>query len=147
MKRTICRLTPALAVVCCAFAATPSALADTYYVSPYGTHQSPFDTWEKAATNIQDAVGLAGGGDTVLVTNGVYSTGGAVTPDYALTNRVVVLSTSVQSVNGPDVTVIVGSGPCGDGAVRCAYLNSNACLVRVYPFQRRNTIHKRRRTT
>jgi hypothetical protein len=35
----------------------------------------------------------------------------------------------VRSVNGPKVTIIKGSGPAGDTAVRCLYLGSNATLI------------------
>jgi hypothetical protein len=44
--------------------------ADTLYVSKTGGHVLPFDTWAKAATNIQPAVDEASPGDVVLVTNG-----------------------------------------------------------------------------
>ncbi len=44
------------------------------YVSTNGAHVPPFDTWGKAATNIQSAVDAAGSGfTTVLVSNGVYT--------------------------------------------------------------------------
>lgn len=66
----------------------------------------------------------------VLVSNGVYNVGGKVASGLALTNRVCIEKTGliVRSVNGPDVTVIEGSGPNGFGAVRCAYVASNSVL-------------------
>ncbi len=64
--------------------------ADTHYVSPCGTQVYPYTNWVTAAREIQHAVEVADDGDTVLVTNGVYSTGGAVTPGHSLSNRVVI---------------------------------------------------------
>jgi len=108
-----------------------AAQADTHYVwtnSPSPT--APFTSWETAARVIQDAVDAAGIGDTVLVTNGIYSRGGAVTPGGLLTNRVVVdRPVTVRSVDGPEQTFIVGSWASGSGsgngddAVRCVYMS------------------------
>ncbi len=90
----------------------------------------PYTNWATAAHTIQDAINVAVSGDTVLVTNGTYGVGGAVTPGYALSNRVCITSAiTVQSVNGPANTFILGAGPNGAGAVRCAYLNSGARLA------------------
>jgi hypothetical protein len=65
----------------------------------------------------------------VLVTNGIYAAGGRITPDGSSSNRIVVTNAiTVRSVNGPGVTAIVGQGPLGDNAVRCAYLAPGAIL-------------------
>lgn len=95
------------------------------YVAVNGAHVPPFNSWAKAATNIQAAVDVAVDGDTVLVTNGVYALGERVAAGYASSNRVVITKDiEVRSVNGPRATMIVGQGPVGDAAVRCVYLSA-----------------------
>ena len=99
-----------------------------HFVSLSGSHVTPYTNWLTAATNIQAAIDVAAVGDIVLVTNGIYGTGGRVVHG-AMTNRIALTNAiTVQSVNGPVFTVIEGSGPIGDGAVRCAYIGANAVL-------------------
>ncbi len=83
--------------------------ADTHYVSKTGTHISPFDSWTKAATNIQVAVDEATVGDTVLVNDGTY---------YPTDQISVKKNIIVKSENGPEKTIVVGSL-----SFRCFFLN------------------------
>jgi hypothetical protein len=94
---------------------------------------TPYSTWATAATNIQDAINAASAGDIVLVTNGLYATGGKVMAGD-LTNRVALdKPVTVLSVNGYTTTVIQGAwdpiSTNGLGAVRCAWLTNNAVLI------------------
>ena len=104
------------------------------YVAATSTNpQPPYSSWATAATNLQDAVDAATvAGALILATNGVYTTGWRTTQD-AVTNRLALTKpVTVQSVNGPDVTAVVGAegGSVGAGAgpIRCAYVGSGAVL-------------------
>jgi hypothetical protein len=88
-------------------------------------------SWAAAKQTLQAALYAAGDGgngasDIILATNGVYNAGGAVTPGYSLSNRVVIAKeVAVRSVNGAAVTVIEGSGTNSfstANAMRCVYL-------------------------
>jgi hypothetical protein len=109
------------------------AAATTYYVdinSPNPT--PPYTDWSTAATNIQSAIDQAANGDLVLVNDGVYQTGGETINGHALTNRVAInKSITVQSVDGPAVTVIQGNSvaPYASGGIRCVYMTNNASLI------------------
>ncbi len=121
----------------CAFlllAATCStAFATTRYVDPNcATPTPPYTDWSTAATNIQDAVDAADGPDLILVTNGIYASGARSV--YGLSNRLAVTRSkiTVQSVNGPEQTIIQGwqvpGMTNGPGAIRCVYMQSDTVL-------------------
>jgi hypothetical protein len=126
-----------LVITCFVFLAI-NAPATVLYVDLNSTNPvSPYADWSTAATNIQDAVDAAAPGDQILVTNGVYQTGGRPIslPQFGpiVTNRVVVTNQlTLESVNGPAVTFIVGNqvpGIINDyGAVRCIYLAGGAIV-------------------
>lgn len=80
----------------------------------------PFAGWLNAAHTIQDAVNAAEPGDTVLVTNGVYASGGKLLDVW--TTVVVDRQITVQSVQGPIFTVIQGTN------CRCAFVTNGAVL-------------------
>ena len=106
-----------------------SAFADTHYVSLSGRNVWPYMNWTDAATIIQNAIEAAADGDTVLVTNGVYDTGGRPA-NGDLTNRVAIAKPLiVRSVNGPEFTIIEGVMSPGDMTIRCVYLGTNATLI------------------
>ena len=88
----------------------------------------PYTSWTTAARTIQEAVNWSDG-DIILVSNGVYATGG-VTAGGLVTNRVAATnSVVIQSVRGAASTIIVGAGSQGATGVRGVYLSSNAQLI------------------
>jgi hypothetical protein len=113
---------------------TLNAAAGTLYVDLNSTNPvSPYSDWSTSATNIQVAINAATAGDTIWVTNGTYNTGGIVVKGGTLTNRVALTkAVTVQSVNGPDVTIIEGyqvpGTTNGPSALRCTWLTNGATL-------------------
>jgi len=80
---------------------------DTHYVAITNLNPvAPYTDWVCAATNIQDAVDAATDGDTVLVSDGVYATGGRAEYD-GLPNRVAVTNAiTLRSLHGASVTTV-----------------------------------------
>jgi len=96
-----------------------SALAEVHYVDVNSTNATPpYASWTTAATNIQDAVDAAVAGDEIVVTNGIYTTGGTNG------NRVMVdKPLSLRSVNGAQFTTIDGGQ-----SNRCVYFTNNSSI-------------------
>lgn len=68
-------------------------------VSVGGANTPPYETWARAATNLQVGVNAASNDVLVLVSNGVHVTAS----EWRITNRIV-----VRSLYGPDVTSVDG---------------------------------------
>jgi len=112
---------------------SPSAATVRYVWQGSPSPGPPYDTWASAAHDIQTAVDAAVVGDEVVVSNGIYATGGRAVGTNVLVNRVAVdKPVTVRSVNGPTNTIIRGyqapGTTNGDGAIRCVYLTNGASL-------------------
>jgi hypothetical protein len=112
-----------LGVVLFGLLSSLGSAATRYVDSNNPSPAPPYTTWSAAATNIQDAIDAASPGDQVLVTNGVYQTGGRAAADGIMSVVVVTNQLTVQSANGADGTVIDRGQ-----SMRCVYLTSGAML-------------------
>jgi hypothetical protein len=93
-----------------------SALSTEYFVDASRPNDTGSATnWATAKKTIQAAVDLTVNGDTVWVTNGIY----LLSSEISVTNAI-----TVQSVNGPEVTIFNGNGVFG-----CFSLNDSACTI------------------
>jgi Concanavalin A-like lectin/glucanases superfamily/Bacterial TSP3 repeat len=93
----------------------------THYVATNGTSIWPYTNWTTAATQLQDAVDAANSNDTVLVTNGTYTSSTEITVSKAIT---------VESVNGREVTRVDGQN-----THRCFNLGNVACTIDGFTIQ------------
>ena len=124
---------PPILVIVMSLTVAVSAPGATHYVDLNSINsRPPYDTWTTAATNIQIAVDAAVAGDDIVVTNGAYQVGARAT--HGMSNRLAVTSqVYVRSVNGPEVTSIVGyqvpGTTNGEAAIRCVYLTNGAVLA------------------
>jgi hypothetical protein len=93
---------------------TVHVVAGIHYVAANGSSPlAPYTSWATAATNMQDAIGVAvEPGAKVIVTNGTYP------------SIVVLKPLTVRSLNGPLVTVIDGGQ-----SNQCASLGTNSILT------------------
>jgi len=108
----------------------PTNFTAIRYVSPGGSNQPPYASWDTAAHTIQAAVDVSAPGELVLVAAGTYDTGSRPTPGGTLPARLVVTSAvTVASQSGPALTTIEGQGPIGAGAIRGVYLVAGAELI------------------
>jgi len=92
--------------------------------------KTPYRSWNEASHSLQLAVEACRyWGGRVLVTNGVYDIGGRTTPGGSCYNRVVITNNIVvQSVNGPEVTIITGQGPIGSSSVRGVFMTDGKLI-------------------
>jgi len=106
---------------------------NTWYVDATVESSGNGESWATAKKTIQEAVTIASAGDKVLVADGTYNTGSTAAPGYSLLNRVVIdKAITVESVNGPEATIIEGAPATGGGngadAIRGVYLAAGATM-------------------
>jgi hypothetical protein len=114
--------------------AVTGSSAMTFYVDVNSPNPlPPYAGWSTASADIQSAIDAASDGDLILVTNGVYQTGGRAVYG-TLTNRVAInKAVTVESINGAGATIIQGfqvpsNSTAYSNNVRCVYMTNNTVL-------------------
>lgn len=123
-----------LSVIVSLFVGTETYGVTRYVWTNSPSPAAPYTNWITAARGIQTAIDAAGSGDLILVTNGIYETGGRAVHG-SMTNRIAITNAiTIKSINGAGVTVVKGKGVGaggtnnGAGAIRCAYISPGASL-------------------
>ncbi len=103
----------------------------TLFVATTGNDSAPGTNWAAPKATIQAAIDAAAPGALVMVSNGLYATGGRSNfPVFCqLRSRLVIdRPIEVRSVHGPAHTIIAGQGPAGSSAVRGVFICDGAIL-------------------
>ena len=100
-----------------------SVIGTTYFVATNGNDSAAGTNWFTAKQTIQAAIDLTIANDNVLVSNGVYAIGSRNTARVITTNAII-----LQSVNGPEETMIIGANSNDTNAVRCADIAAGSIL-------------------
>jgi len=121
--KNVSKITSLLCLCIFSIFVLPVFAGTNLYVASGGSATSPYDSWAKAANDIQTAMGIAVADDTVLVSNGVYVGSMGVVED---SSNVVIITTGVvmRSVNGPAVTTIQGAD-----LKRCVYMSGSNTVL------------------
>ena len=107
--------------------AEASLAVTRYVVPPGGGHvpASPYTNWVDAATNLHDVMAVTVGGDTVLVTNGVYT----LTNQISITTNITLRSEN-NGTNDAINTIINGDNYAGKPVTnRCFTLSHSNAVV------------------
>lgn len=98
------------------------------FVAMDGNDASEGRSWANAKQTLQAAIDAADAGMVVWVSNGVYATGTAPSPQGSVLNRVAITKAiRLKSLSGPAHTVIRGSGIQAyntEDAVRCVFMSN-----------------------
>jgi len=94
---------------------TIAVFATTRYVSPSGSHTSPYTSIATAATDIQTAISASSTGDLILVDDGTYVLSSHIS---------ITIGINLKSINGASLAIINGNS-----TTRCFYINHAEAVV------------------